>query len=363
VALSTYVSLQMQDTTSPDAKLVLASPLRAVSIINQMELIARLIKEKGHICKMVHEITIPQLWMEKPHALLWFRVCCVEFLNDVVPVYLYTNIPKAVYVTVEGVPAKEGIMHTNLTKLEYIANSRFTAECLRMAGLKVIDVVHHAVDWMLCYRLFKMKQRLKQRLKQQYGDRCILLVNCRNDPRKGLKLLANALKIVEEKWSGKFLVLLHINTPPAELLELKCVKIHSGFGSMPHYKVLELMCAVDYLIFPSVCEGFGIPVLEANAVGTPVIHCWMPPLDEFSSKEFNFVFPFAERRTAKPTMSQYWVFHLYDPEWLADMINYAIDVYYNSREEYEEYCRKANEHAQNWDYHVVYQRLLRHLGI
>ena len=343
--------------------MILLSPLRAVSILNQAKLISQLIKESGFECQTVSEITIPDIQMKKPYALLWFRLATVEFLNDAVAPYFYAKCPKAVYVTVEGIPAREGLIYTNLHRLEYIANSKFTADCLRQAGLKVIDVVHHAVDWSLCHKIYQMKDKLKQKLKRQYGNKCILLVNARNDPRKGFKLLADALPLVENKWKDKFVILLLSNALPAELAKFKCVRVHALFGSLPYWKVLELMCAVDYLIFPSVCEGFGLPVLEANAVGTPVIHAWFPPLSEFSSKDFNFVFPYGERRMVKPSSSQYWIFHLYEPEWLADMINYAIDVYYNSKSEYKEYCEKAHEHAQKWDYHLVYPRLLRHLGV
>jgi len=80
-------------------------------------------------------------------------------------------------------------------------------------------------------------------------------------------------------------------------------------------------------------------------------------------KDFNFVFDYVEERLVNQGHVQYWVFHEYPPEFLADMIDYAIDVYLNKKDEYNEYCIKAREHALKWDYRLIYPKLLKHIGI
>jgi glycosyltransferase involved in cell wall biosynthesis len=42
------------------------------------------------------------------------------------------------------------------------------------------------------------------------------------------------------------------------------------------------MQAADALIQPSICEGFGLPVLEAMACGTPVVASDIPPFREIT---------------------------------------------------------------------------------
>ncbi|MFW5856648.1 MAG: glycosyltransferase family 4 protein, partial [Planctomycetota bacterium] len=47
----------------------------------------------------------------------------------------------------------------------------------------------------------------------------------------------------------------------------------------------------DALVFPSVAEGFGFPVLEAMACGTPVIASDIPPLREVAGDAARLVRP------------------------------------------------------------------------
>jgi len=44
--------------------------------------------------------------------------------------------------------------------------------------------------------------------------------------------------------------------------------------------LLRLYQAAEALVFPSLCEGFGLPILEAMACGTPVITSDVPALRE-----------------------------------------------------------------------------------
>jgi len=247
---------------------VLVSPLLAVSTLNQANLIKKLILSLGYDCEFKSTITIHDINRKDTYAVLWFQLALVEFLNDAVFPYIYCNKPKAIYVTIEGIPKKPNVIASNLPRLEYIANSEFTANCLKMVGMKVIDVVHHGVDMDLANKAVQSCSLLRQKLMNQFKDRCKILYVGRNDPRKGLPKLA-----------------------------------------------------------------------------------------------FNFVYDYVEEKTVSAGASQWWLFHDYPPEFLAEMMDYAIDVFKNDKKQYAEYCMKAMEHAEKWDYRKVYRRLLKHINI
>lgn len=72
----------------------------------------------------------------------------------------------------------------------------------------------------------------------------------------------------------------------------------SGDIVLPGYVPDELMPGVfalaDVLVMPSLYEGFGMPVLEARAVGTPVIVSNVPELKEAAAGQARVVAPNAE---------------------------------------------------------------------
>ena len=115
-------------------------------------------------------------------------------------------------------------------------------------------------------------------------------------------------------------------------------------------------------------EGYvyNLEVEEDNSYvveGIAVHNCDYAPLNEFSSPDFNFMFNYIDKQAVKCNMYQYWIFHIFTPDMLAEMIAYAIDVYKNHKDEYQEYCTKAREWTKNWDYHVKYVELMRELRL
>ena len=342
---------------------VLICPLHAISMINQANLVKKLVIERGFECELKKYISIQDSFNPDNYAFLWMTLGAIDFVSDCVSTYLMSRQKKAVYITIEGVPQPAPFRYSNVHKLRFIAVSNYARKCYEQIKLKVIDVIHHAIDFQQVEKARNLGERIRKIWKNKFKDRVIFLVNSRHDPRKNLPTLAEAIKMVNETHKDKYVVLLHTDASARALFQEDNTFIISHFGTLTYDKTLALYHACDYTIFPSVCEGFGLPVLESMACGKPVLHCWFEPLSEFSSKEFNFVWDYVEEELVKNIYRQYWIFHLYPPEFLADMMKYAIDIYLNSKSEYEEYCAKAYEHSLNWDYRKVYPRLLGHLDI
>jgi len=344
-------------------KRVIISPLVATSVINQAELIKRLMESKGYEVEFKNTVAIKDIEREENRAFLWFTLATIRFIGHAVWPYLYCKKPKAAYVTIEGVPSKAGVLHSNVPRLSFIANSHFTKRCLEQAGLKVVDVVHHAVDYEKCKALKPDSLTLKKKWEGEFGDRVKFLYVGRNDPRKGLDLLGKAVGILNEEHKDDFVVLLVSEGDVAGLTDQPNVVKVAKCDSMAYDDVLRIIGATDYFVFPTMCEGFGMPLLEANAMGVPAVHAWIPPLEEFSSKEFNFVFGYQGTQAIDQGHVQYWIFHRYRPELLAEMMAHAMTIFHKSKGEYREYCKKALEHASAWDYQKIYSKILSHLQI
>lgn len=344
---------------------VYISPLQADSMINQANLFKKLLEEAGYKGIFKNVITVEDLEKEEVAGAIWFKLATFPFIGDAIVPYLMAKKPKVLYVTLEGIMTRGNVIQTNLNRCEFVAVSNFVKRCLEEVGLKVRRVVHHAIDWELCGVAMENNYEQRKYMESIAKDKVKFLVVARDDPRKNLKGLADAMRILNDRGLQNEYVVFLISDESAKdkFKGIENVHFIRGFGGRSYFETLCSISAADYLIHPAFSEGFGLPVLEANACGVPVIHCWMPPLNEFSSKEFNFVFNYVDVQAVKCNLYQYWLFHLFTPKMLAEMMAYAIDVYKNHRDEYEEYKIKAREHAKDWDYHYKYVELMLELKL
>jgi len=122
-----------------------------------------------------------------------------------------------------------------------------------------------------------------QNIKNKYGiptDQNYLLSLCTLEPRKNLKLLIAAFKIILPKKNISDLCLVltgSVGWESDELLdEIKSINNEFPFkiiltGFIPDEDLAPLYSGAFAFIYPSLYEGFGLPVLEAMKCGTAVI--------------------------------------------------------------------------------------------
>jgi len=122
---------------------------------------------------------------------------------------------------------------------------------------------------------------------QQLKDKEIILHVGSDLERKNRKLLINMVYELQKDWNG--ILVLAGEKLNAELLELiKKLKVsnqilHIENPSDNEIVALYSMCKV--MIFPSYSEGFGWPIIEAQACGSPVITTNKAPMmDEVGGK-------------------------------------------------------------------------------
>lgn len=122
---------------------------------------------------------------------------------------------------------------------------------------------------------------------QLAGDPYILWVGTL-EPRKNLSTLVRAFATLERSWRRHRLVLvgptgwlrqgLFPGGEPARLGDRLRV-----LGHVPEADLRSLYAGADVFCLPSLHEGFGLPVLEAMAQGTPVVCSDVPALREVAA--------------------------------------------------------------------------------
>ena len=75
----------------------------------------------------------------------------------------------------------------------------------------------------------------------------------------------------------------------ADMLDIE----YENYYNIPYSKVLELYTQADMVTFPSFYEGFGMPILEANMVGIPVLASNIDVLHEVANNAAYFVNPYS----------------------------------------------------------------------
>jgi len=120
------------------------------------------------------------------------------------------------------------------------------------------------------------------------------------EPRKNIGALVDAFVQLKQRGrlAGHKLVLVGARGWQNSALARRITENPSGDIVLPGYVPDELMPGVfalaDVLVMPSLYEGFGMPVLEARAVGTPVIVSNVPELKEAAAGQAAVVTPDGE---------------------------------------------------------------------
>lgn len=118
-----------------------------------------------------------------------------------------------------------------------------------------------------------------------------LLYIGRIEQRKNIKNIIAAFEILKEKhhYEGK-LLLAGKSGYGHEDIEEKIKKSRfkedvERLGFISEEEKQGLLTDADLFLFPSLCEGFGIPILEAQSVGTPVVTSNFGPMDEVAGNK------------------------------------------------------------------------------
>ena len=116
---------------------------------------------------------------------------------------------------------------------------------------------------------------------------------------KNLEALIEALKGI----SCRLMIIGRLSIKQKELLSLNGIAYENRFD-LSREEIYRCYLQADLLCFVSTYEGFGMPIIEAQAVGCPVITSNLEPMPEIAGDAALFVDPFniAEIRNAVITL-------------------------------------------------------------
>ncbi len=157
-----------------------------------------------------------------------------------------------------------------------IAISRFTRDDL--LEKYSLDPAKVTVIYLGTNRRFQVKTStaFQSVLRQKYDlpSEFLLFVGAL-EPRKNLSTLVDALKILHDR--GRRIPLILAGHKGSDLARIQARIAEHGLG--PSVRILDyppdedvqgLYSLATLFVFPSLCEGFGIPLLEAMASGVPI---------------------------------------------------------------------------------------------
>jgi glycosyltransferase involved in cell wall biosynthesis len=113
-------------------------------------------------------------------------------------------------------------------------------------------------------------------------------------PHKNHARLLGALKILKERGEDLRLVLIGARDKGAEALARNIEQAGLAddvvfTGWLPFEDIPPLYCAAEAFVYPTLNEGFGLPVIEAMACGVPVVCSDIEPLPEVAGDAARFV--------------------------------------------------------------------------
>ena len=247
-----------------------------------------------------------------------------------------------------------------MKNLRIVTPSCWCKQMMERNGLSVFGVVYHGIDHADFDFSDQARYTRMAYLRKQYPNHVILFSNLNPIHRKGFIHLRKALDILAKSVKEKWVFILHTNLKAAlaidpKLQEAPNLIVEDTYNTLPFKAIAEKTAACDIFVFPSLLEGFGLPILEAAAAGRTIVCLDSAPMNEIVATKEAWLFPYRtikEERWGNGSLAQ---LHEYDPKDLA----YAIESAITEKEESRAKAEAAYKRSYAFDFMKVYTPLVK----
>jgi len=336
---------------------------KATSIVNVSKDIAYVSQRLGHAPRILNYVESPSSIARLSDGVILVYPASPLFCGEYMLLYrdlrVHYGLNCIYYTMIEGRPRRIHVRPWMTRDVEFVACSKYVRDKLLDAGFRVKDVVYHGLVREAIEEAKKLVPIARKNLERLHGDKVIFGVVSHTHPRKGIDYLVSAISILREK-RDDFVVHLVTNREAKQRYSgIQNLHIDTVFGTRSREEILAFLGAIDYLIMPSLAEGFGLPIIEANAMGTLTIHGAFPPLTEISDLENNIVFNYNDVRFINLGEGIEYEYHVYDPKELASCMEEAIELKLKHKSELENRQEKVKDVLNEFDAEKLYPKLIK----
>lgn len=154
-----------------------------------------------------------------------------------------------------------------------------------------IHVIHHGVD-----RVHFEKFASRENAREYRGRKYIISIG-HTRPYKNIPGMLRAFKQISGEFSDVDLVIVGRGDYKIKLQRLASeLKLNSRVifeGHLSDEAMIPLFKNAQFLVFPSLIEGFGLPLIEAMALGCPVLGSDIPVFEEVGGDAYEKVDPYS----------------------------------------------------------------------
>jgi len=262
------------------------------------------------------------------------------------------------YVTTEGVPKKVMITSWMRTGVTYIAVSNYVKAMLESVGVMASKVIYHGINYDILNLVASRIQSRKIALKNRLGAKVVFGTVASNHPRKNLKGYASVLKQVVEQVPNAGFFIVTTEQGVSNFAGIPRVQAVPLFGKLTRDEILSTIGSFDFYVHPTYSEGFGLPLLEAQALGIPVIYPYYSPLTEITLEEANLPVEIMDVSSDDFGEGIDFTIHYFDTNSMISQIKNAYDIYLNNKSKYEDMSTKVKEFAKRFDAENLYKEFV-----
>ncbi|MDI6591320.1 MAG: glycosyltransferase family 4 protein [Patescibacteria group bacterium] len=198
---------------------------------------------------------------------------CQGFLSSLLGYFLckLTSVPYLI--TIQGLEENKNILKKIVYKRASfcIVASSAIKNYFEKIGVKNIEIIPNGIN------LERFKNINPQKSREELGlkDEFVIMTIARLEKVKGIEYLIKAFNIVKSQIVNCKLLIIGEGSERKNLenlVEKLNLKNKVKFlGQIPNEKIPEYLSVADCFVLPSLKEGFGIAILEAQAAGVPAV--------------------------------------------------------------------------------------------